>query len=89
MSSDIDTLLNEWYAINHEKKSLDKQDREYRKKVIMFMETNNIDSIEHKKYKVKKRISKTKKLNKKYCPEDIWNKYAEDYEYTSCTIDKK
>lgn len=85
----IDTLLNEWYIINNEKKTLERQDKDYRKKVIQFMEKNNIDSINHRKYKIKKRTSRTKKLNKKFCPEDVWKKYAEEYEYTSCTIEKK
>ena len=88
-TQNLNSLLHEWYSINQEKKVLMQRDKEYRKKVLEYMNNNNLLLLNHTEYIVKQSTSNQTRILKKNCPENIWNQYATEYQYNNCIIKKK
>ena len=82
-------MLSQLHDICEKKRELEKQYQALRGKLITQMTADDVKEREEDGYIAKMKTRNSFRISKKYCPSDVWNRYAKMSTYTTCTISKK
>ena len=79
---DLDILLKEWYHLKKDKSKLDDREEEIKSIINKIMKKEKTNKLEGEDFVVTKKYQKKKYLSKNIVPEDIWDKYKKETEYS-------